>query len=135
MIEGLNDAITYAELSSGIDELLVSVPNIKRVEEYKSDELIKKEKELYGFYISNHPISKYNNIVKLNEISNYFDKVIDIYIYIDSIKTINTKKNEKMAFITGSDEVSSIDLIVFPNRYNLVSELNTSLGLYSLLLE
>ncbi len=123
MIEGLNDAITYAELSSGIDELLVSVPNIKRVEEYKSDELIKKEKELYGFYISNHPISKYNNIVKLNEISNYFDKVIDIYIYIDSIKTTNTKKNEKMAFITGSDEVGSIDLIVFPNKYNLVSEL------------
>ena len=30
MIENLNDAITYSELSSGIDESLVSVPNLKK---------------------------------------------------------------------------------------------------------
>ena len=121
MIEALDDAITYAELSSGIDDLLVSIPNIKRVEEYSKDELIKKEKELYGFYISNHPISKYNNQIKLNNINNYFDKRIKIFVYVENIKIIKTKKNEQMAFLTCSDETTSLDFILFPNKFNLIA--------------
>ncbi len=123
MIENMKDAITYSELLSGIDDFLVSIPNIKEYDEYSEDELIKKEQELYGFYISNHPISKYNNSVKLNNITSYFDKVIDIVVYIEEIKTIKTKKDENMAFIVGSDEYAKKDFIVFPNKYNLVVQL------------
>ena len=123
MIENMKDAITYSELLSGIDDFLVRIPNIKEYDEYSEDELIKKEQELYGFYISNHPISKYNNSVKLNNITSYFDKVIDIVVYIEEIKTIKTKKDENMAFIVGSDEYAKKDFIVFPNKYNLVVQL------------
>jgi DNA polymerase III alpha subunit len=65
MIENLGDAIIYSELSSDIDESLVSVPNLKEFDEYSNNELISIEKELYGFYLSNHPVTKYNNNVKL----------------------------------------------------------------------
>lgn len=124
MIENLSDAIDYSELSSGIDDILISVPNIKEVEEYTSNELVNKEKELYGFYLSNHPVTKYNNSVKLINISDYFDKIIKLYVYVEKKKVINTKNNEEMAFLSCSDESSKSDFIVFPSKFNLVRDIN-----------
>jgi len=123
MIENLDDVITYSELSGGISDILVSVPNLKLYNEYNLDELINKEKEIYGFYITNHPITKYNNKVKLNELNYYFDKFINIYVLVDNIRKIKTKKNEEMAFLVCSDETSNADFIVFPNKYNLLNEI------------
>ena len=122
MIENLNDAITYSELSSDIDEMLVSVPNLKEFEEYNSNELVNYEKELYGFYLSDHPITKYNNKVKLIEIDKFFDKTINMYIYVEEVRRIKTKSNDNMAFIIGSDETELMDLIVFPNKFNLIKD-------------
>jgi len=123
MIENLDDAITYSELSSGISEMLVSVPNLREYNEFSNDELISKEKEIYGFYLTNHPITKYNNNIKLIDIKNYFDKFINIYVFVDNIRKIKTKKNEDMAFLQCSDETSEADFIIFPNKYNLINEI------------
>ena len=43
--------------------MLVTKPNLKEFEEYSNNELVKTEKELYGFYLSDHPVTKYNNSV------------------------------------------------------------------------
>ena len=51
------------------------------------------------------------------KIKDYFDKVINIYLLIDKKREIVTKKNEKMLFITASDEYSEIELVVFPKVY------------------
>jgi len=124
MIENLNDAITYSELSCGIDDFLVSVPSLKVFEEYSSGELVSKEKELYGFYLSNHPVTKYNNSIKLINIKNYFDKTINIVVYVEKKKVINTKNNEEMAFLSCSDESSKLDFIVFPNKFSLINDID-----------
>ena len=77
------------------------------------------ENELCGCYLSHQPVTeyrlKYNNKVSLESIDNYFDKNINIILYVDRINEINTKKNDKMMFITASDELSNIDLVLFPN--------------------
>ena len=122
MIENLSDAITYSELSSGISDTLVSTPNIKEYDEYSLNEKTLKEKELYGFYISSHPVMKYNNNIKLIDIEKYFDKVINIYVLVEEIKKIKTKKNEDMAFIVCSDETSKVDLTIFPNKFNFITD-------------
>ena len=124
MIENLKDAIIYSELSSGIDDSLVSVPNIKEYDEFNNNELISKEKELYGFYLSDHPISKYNNRIKLIDLNKYFDKFIKSYVLVESIHKIKTKKSEDMAFINCSDETSIEDFIVFPNKINLINDID-----------
>ena len=123
MIENLSVAITYSELSSDIDEMLVSVPNLKEFDEYDNNELVLKEKELYGFYLSDHPVVKYNNSVKLINLSDYFDKTIHIYLYVEEVRKIKTKSDDNMAFIIGSDETELIDLIVFPNKFNLLKDI------------
>ena len=123
MIENLDNAITFSELSSGISDSLISVPSIKEYEEYSENELILKEKELYGFYLRDHPIIKYNNKFKIIDIENYFDKTVNAILYIEDIKRIKTKNDMDMAFLVCSDETGSEDFIVFPNKFNLISNL------------
>ena len=123
MIKNLDDAITYSELSVGISESLISTPNIKEYEEYNENDLILKEKELYGFYLRDHPIIKYNNDIKLIDIANYFDKNIKIILYIDELKKIKTKNDKEMAFIVCSDETDNLDFIVFNNKIDLIKDI------------
>ena len=123
MIENLNDAITYSELSSGISDSLISEPDIKYYDEYSDSDLILKEKELYGFYLSDHPIVKYNNKFKLIDIENYFDKTINSILYVEELKRIKTKNDMDMAFMVCSDETNREDFIIFPNKFNLISDI------------
>lgn len=122
MIENLNDVIDYSDLIKDTDEIIISTPEIKIYEEYDSNEMIKYEKEIFGFYLSNHPITKYNNSIKLNNISNYFDKTINMYVYVEEIRKIKTKNNEDMAFLRCSDETEKQDFIVFPKKFNLIND-------------
>lgn len=50
----------------------------------------------------------------LNRIEEYFNKKIVTIVYIDKIKEVVTKDNEKMMFITGSDEMATADIVAFP---------------------
>ena len=108
----------YADLAKSLDDSLVSIPELKETEEYSDIELMKKEVELFGYYVSSHPASKYPKVMKLFDVRNYFDKNVETVILIDRLKTLKTKKDEDMAFITGSDETSSLDFVIFSNTFN-----------------
>lgn len=115
LINNIKQALIYAELVSGLDSNLVTKPNLEIYEELPSNELMNKELELYGFYVSNHPASKYNEI-KIMNIKNYFDKTITTIGLLESIKTIKTKNNDTMAFLEISDETGSLSYTLFPNK-------------------
>lgn len=120
LIENLNEAINYAELCYNLDESLVLKPEIEDYEEYSKDELTKQEIALFGFYISNHPTSKYitSNSITSNLLDKYFDKMIEMVLYIERKKEINTKTNEKMMFLKASDSYGTVELVMFPKTYN-----------------
>ena len=126
MIENLPVLIEYSNLCKEIDESLVLVPEIIETQEYSEKELLDKEYKVLGFYIKNHPVSKYkkDNMCPLDNIEKYFDKTINTIGLIETIKEINTKNNEKMAFLTISDELSKTTLVVFPKIYEKVYPLN-----------
>ncbi len=118
--ENLDIIINYSEIGDLIDDDSLK-PEIKIYEEYNTQELLAFEKEAYGFYLTRHPVMdlklKYENIINLDQINNYFDKNINVIIYAEKIKEIGTKNNDKMAFIDASDEVSKIDIVLFPKTY------------------
>ena len=45
-------------------------------------------------------------------------------VLIDKIKVIDTKKGDKMAFVTGSDETGSSEFTLFPKIYSNYSNLS-----------
>jgi len=127
LYNNIDIAINYASLTKDLDESLIDEPIMNIVDEFPASVLASREKEAFGFYLTNHPVSKYkvsyDNIIDLNMISNYFDKTINIIILINRINNVKTKKNENMAFISGSDEYDDVDIIVFPNVYDYLKDI------------
>ena len=122
LIQNIKSANIYAELVSGLDSSLVSIPSLERYEEYPFNELMKYEQDLFGFYVSNHPVSKFK-CPKINEISSYFDKIITSYYLLESARSIKTKKGDTMAFLKLSDETGTIDGTLFPNRISYINHI------------
>ncbi|MGM9834666.1 MAG: DNA polymerase III subunit alpha [Bacilli bacterium] len=125
MYANIDNAITYAELRTDLDESLVMKPELEIKEEYDDMTLMSQELEVFGFYVTNHPSSKYvdKDIMKLDKMKQFFDKYVKTVVIIDSVKKIKTKKGEEMAFINASDETGSGDYVIFPKKNNLLNYL------------
>ena len=119
LINNLDNILNYVELSQ--DEGLISVPEpiIDSFLEYDKEERIHQEFQLFGFYLSEHPVSKYkdSNSVNTLQLDSYVDKYIEIVLEVNKIKEVITKKNDVMAFVMASDEFKQVDLTLFPKVY------------------
>ena len=106
LLHAIDNVIDYALLTKDIDSPLILKPRLENYEELNEKEIIDKEKEIFGFYITNHPASKYiKNIVKINNVENYFDKFIKCVILVDRIYNIKTKKNNLLTRFKKDDLV------------------------------
>lgn len=104
----------------GLDDTEEYYPDI---EEFTEHDILKMEKELLGFYLTNHPLSSYSNILNTltigsNELE-MMEEEKDVIVggIIKSIKTHLTKTGEKMAFVTVEDLEGSFDVVVFSSLY------------------
>ncbi len=124
LYNNIDNAINYAEISKDIDESLIMKPVISEYKEYDDNILIQKELDTFGFYISNHPVTKYNSkTIKVEDIKKYYDKKISIYLLITNIQRIKTKNNDDMAFINGEDETGSVECVVFKDGYEQIENI------------
>ena len=103
------------------------------VAEYDKEELLANEKEMLGVYVSGHPLDDYREFLAKNvtaqtldffpedsESDNTTAKDQNFYTVGGMIaaKTVKmTKNNQNMAFITLEDLVGSIEVVVFPKKY------------------
>ncbi len=121
LMENLDIIINYGDVIKDLTEEIIDKPELKFYNEYSKVEQMRQELEIFGFYLSNHPVTdyklQYNIKIDLENISNYFDKIVEMIVYVDKIKEVTTKNNQTMIFMTGSDEVSTIDLILFPSTH------------------
>ena len=117
LITNLNSSITYAELIRDLDSSLVSEPVMNEVDEFDDGELMNMELSLYGFYVTNHPASKYVNSFKQANIKETFDKVVDTVVLVEKIKKIKTKNGDDMAFLEASDETGTSEFTIFKEAF------------------
>ncbi|MBU1913178.1 MAG: DNA polymerase III subunit alpha [Candidatus Omnitrophica bacterium] len=103
------------------------VPDMK---EWPESQLLNFEKEMIGFYITGHPLAKYEKILKeystaastgLKDLEDgqkvWFGGIIN------KIKNTVTKRaGEKMAIMMMEDMEGSVEALVFPNSYKNVSK-------------
>lgn len=95
---------------------------IPDMEELPHDEILRTEKEAFGFYFSQHPLKSYENLIR--EITRYDTqkiKEMDIAEDVDIVGVVNgyrevvTKRGDKMAYITLEDTKGIIETIIFPD--------------------
>ncbi len=121
--ENLPAILNYAELACDVDSPLVLKPILKEFEEEENQN--QRELESYGFYITNHPASIYNgeSIMKLANISKFFDKYVRTVVLIESIRRTKTKMGEAMAFIEASDETKTESFVLFARHIRLLEDI------------
>ena len=119
LIENLDNVLNYAEIAKDAGIIEIEKPYIDIYDEYTKKEITDLELKTIGFYLTEHPISKYreNNIITSLNINKYFDKNINLVVLIKRLRETTTKNNDVMAFITGEDEYGEVSLTVFPNVY------------------
>ena len=110
--------INYSELGGLLGDSLK--PELVNYQEYSKQELLNREIEVFGTYLSSHPVFNLKNKIKainLKDIANYYNKTIFTLAYIEKIKKVRTKNNKEMIFITGSDETGICEFILFSNEF------------------
>ena len=82
------------------------------------------EKEVIGFYLSDHPMAGLNNLIKIwtnctidRLIEQDDEKRVVVAGLITSLREIISKKGSRMAFAQVEDLTGSVELVVFPDAF------------------
>ncbi len=107
-------------------------PPLPSLEEWDQAQRLKYERELTGFYISAHPLARYEatlsalsttTTVGLKECPDGGE--VKICGIIATVKSMLTKKGDRMAYLTVEDLQGTIEVIVFPDLFRTAGELIT----------
>jgi len=94
------------------------------IEEFPENQLVVFEKETIGFYISRHPLSRYQEEIKqltsqdsstLSRLKN--NDEVKVCGLVSSLKEIVTKKGDRMAFLNLEDMKGFVEVILFPEVF------------------
>lgn len=133
----MGDAFTESSQEEALD--------LKMVEDFDDKEKLSYESELLGIYVSGHPLEKYSEIIKelssmsINQIQSLptIERSTDFFRnggrdkskrnvtlcgLITGVKSIISKKGDRMAFATFEDLSGKIECIFFPKTYAEYSE-------------
>lgn len=93
-------------------------------EQTNENNCYKLEIEACGFSVSNHPVENIRSVVlQHNTNSGAVGQFVKVPGLIEAVKVTITKKDEKMAFVTVSDEFGTSSVTVFPALYNKIKPL------------
>ena len=91
--------------------------------QYPEKEQLLWERDLMGLYLSAHPLDKYDTYfeeqthpMSLISVENN-NKLVTVGGIITAIRTILTKKGDKMAFVKMENKSSEVEFIVFPSVF------------------
>jgi len=145
LLEGIDTAVTYSQnlnsqnargqtsifdVDDGKSLVEIERPNLPDIPKWNKSETLTREKELVGFYISGHPLSKFSSEVKmfstmdLNSAHSLKDGAsIRVGAIITEVKKHYDRKNRVMAFITVEDFTGTSEAIAFADTYAEYAEL------------
>lgn len=102
-------------------------PKPAKIEDFTVQEKLQFEKELLGFYVSEHPLKSIlesilvEDRVTLEELTNKKSKV-KVVVVITAIKLHTTKKGDRMAFLQIEDLTGQMEAIVFPRTFQDIKD-------------
>ncbi len=125
--KGQLSLLDQLDSSDGFKEHMHDAPDI---EEWPENELLAHEREMLGFFVSTHPLARFENVLKtyastttanLNDLSDQAG--VSMGGIVNSAKEIITKRGDKMAFVNFEDLNGSCEIVVFPDLYKTAYQL------------
>ena len=106
-----------------------NAPKAPLVPDFDPQEKLRQEKELLGFYISDHPLKSVQKParilapINLADLGQQPDKVtISAIVLLSSVKPVVTKKGDRMAIIQLEDLSGQVEGVVFPRSYERIGQ-------------
>ncbi len=113
----------------GINAPATVKPEIQDVAEWSEEQRLVGERDTLGLYLSGHPYDRYRDELKqiietpVNELNPTVDRSVWVAGLIVAIRTLNTQRGRKMAFVTVDDKTARIEISIMGDLFN--SERNT----------
>jgi len=117
----------FGEATGVIEE--ITLPEVNNVDKR---EMLNWERELIGLYISDHPLTPYQETFR--QIVSYFsgqlneaqhEEKVRVAGLVTSVRPYMTKTNKPMGFVTLEDIQGNIDLVLFPRTWEKTREILT----------
>ncbi len=127
---GFSSGNTTGNTTNNTNAVFDSAPKAKPVSDLPPQEKLRKEKDLLGFYVSDHPLKSVResalilapiNLSQLGEKSEGSN--ICAVVMLNNVKKVITKKGDPMAILQIEDLTSQSEAVVFPRTYERVSNL------------
>lgn len=122
--------LSMFDLMSEVGATSVSPIRLPNIEEAKGRDRLTWEKELLGVYAMSHPLQAMSVDISTlvtcgcSELDERYDgKNVLLVGMITSVRTINTKKGDQMAFVQLEDMGGQGEVVVFPRTYAEVKEI------------
>jgi DNA polymerase-3 subunit alpha len=103
---------------------LSTAPKAAPVRDYPPTEKLRLEKELVGFYLSDHPLKQLHKQVKLlspialGQLEEQPDKAkVSAVVMVPELRQVTTRKGDRMAVLQLEDLTGSCEAVVFPKSY------------------
>ncbi len=106
---------------------LDAAPKAPPVEDFPETEKLRLEKDLLGFYISNHPLREIEKPARLMapiSLSNLEQQpdnmTLSAIVLLTEVKPIITKKGDRMAIVQMEDLTGNCEAVVFPRSFERI---------------
>jgi DNA polymerase-3 subunit alpha len=116
-----------APTEEGPSNAFESAPKAPPVEDFESQERLRLEKEILGFYISDHPLKSVQRPAKIlapvsiAELGDQPEKVtLSAIVMLSHVKPVTTKKGDSMAILQIEDLSGQAEAVVFPRSYERI---------------
>jgi DNA polymerase III subunit alpha len=104
-------------------------PKAPAVPDYPPQEKLKLEKDLLGFYISDHPLKTVQSAARMLapiNLSDMADKpdnmTLSAIVMISAVKPIVTKKGDRMAVVQLEDLTGQAEAVIFPKFFERIQQ-------------
>ena len=121
-----------AEGQSSFFDLLPAAPAAPRtaeptaavVPEWDDDQRLTYEKEVLGFYVSGHPLARFEGVAESLGVTSTAELAarghgarVTLFGHVAALKETATKSGNRMAFLTLEDMTGTVEVTVFPEPY------------------
>lgn len=114
----------FSDFQDGDDSFEENMQQIPEIEEWPESELLANEKAVLGFYISSHPLAKYERLLKnyvrctSKSLPDYPNQgTVSVGGMLESVARKTTKRGDAMAIASLQDLSGKCTLVIFPKAY------------------
>jgi len=113
-----------------VSKAFETAPKANPVPDLPQPEKLRKEKELLGFYVSDHPLksiqqtARYLAPINLTQFGEQKEGImVCALVMLNGVKKVMTKKGDPMAILQIEDLTAQSEAVVFPKYYERISSL------------